>query len=136
MLLWLRFKTSSIFWGDTFLGTRSTDGILCKVLSSASNLSRLCVSADAFSAKIWKTPLYKLAIIWSKNFDLSVAVSLSFIVATLILFNIFIFNNWLSPCCRLTLKRLGPKKFFLENVWSPEHFFTFNLLEIGCLNTV
>ena len=136
MLLWLRFKTSSNFWDDTFLGTRSIDGILCKVLSSSSNLSRLCVSADVFSAKIWKTPLYKLALIWSKNFDLSVAVSLSSIVATLIMFNIFIFNNWLSPCSRLTLKWLGLKKIFLENVWSPEHFFTFNLLEIGCLTTV
>ena len=54
LLLWLLFRISSIFCGDTLLGIRSIDSILCKGLSSTSNLTRLSVTAGAFSAKTWK----------------------------------------------------------------------------------
>ena len=107
LLLWLWFRTSSIFCSDTFLGFRYIGGIICK--GNATNLARLCGCPDTFSAKVWSVSLCKLAILGSTNFVLSVAVSSSNVSILVLYFYQLIISSLLHNLSQLYYFKLPPQ---------------------------
>ena len=84
-------------------------GIICKRLANVSNLARLRGCPDLFSAKVWRVPLCKLAILGSRNFVLSVAVSSSNVAILVLYFYQLIISSLLHNLSQLDYFKLPPQ---------------------------